>query len=107
MQAMEEKKLQLESDMNLYARDFVKLAESYGAHGIRVTSEEEIAPALKQARANTDALTIIEFLISCGDNSDDNVFNLSNISYFISSFSVVRFINNNVDDSKIKSNCSF
>lgn len=27
MQAMEEKKLQLESDMNLYARDFVKLAE--------------------------------------------------------------------------------
>ena len=47
-----------------YEPDFVKLAESYGAHGIRVTSEEEIAPALKQARANTDALTIIEFLIS-------------------------------------------
>lgn len=47
-----------------YEPDFVKLAESYGAHGIRVTTPEEIAPALAQAKANTDALTIIEFMIA-------------------------------------------
>ena len=47
-----------------YEPDFVKLAESYGAYGIRVTKPEEIAPALAQAKANTDAPTIIEFLIA-------------------------------------------
>ena len=47
-----------------YEPDFVKLAESYGAHGIRVTTEAEIAPALAQAKANTDAPTIIEFMIA-------------------------------------------
>lgn len=47
-----------------YEPDFVKLAESYGAHGIRVTKVSEIAPALAQAKANTDAPTIIEFLIA-------------------------------------------
>ncbi len=47
-----------------YEPDFVKLAESYGAHGIRVTEVSEIAPALAQAKANTDAPTIIEFLIA-------------------------------------------
>ncbi len=47
-----------------YEPDFVKLAESYGAHGIRVTEASEIAPALAQAKANTDAPTIIEFLIA-------------------------------------------
>lgn len=47
-----------------YEPDFVKLAESYGAHGIRVTKEQEIALALAKAKANTDAPTIIEFLIA-------------------------------------------
>ena len=47
-----------------YEPDFVKLAESYGAHGIRVTEASEIAPALAQAKANKDAPTIIEFLIA-------------------------------------------
>ena len=42
----------------------MKLAESYGAHGIRVTEVSEIAPALAQAKANTNAPTIIEFLIA-------------------------------------------
>ena len=47
-----------------YEPDFVKLAESYGAHGIRVTEASEIAHALAQAKANKDAPTIIEFLIA-------------------------------------------
>ena len=42
----------------------MKLAESYGAHGIRVTKPEEIEPALAQAKQYTDAPTIIEFLIA-------------------------------------------
>ena len=54
----------VQSDLLAYEPDFVKLAESYGAHGIRVTKAEEIAPALAQAKANTDALTVIEFLIA-------------------------------------------
>ncbi len=47
-----------------YTPDFIKLAESYGAHGIRVEKEEEIQPALDQARSYQDAPTIIEFMIS-------------------------------------------
>lgn len=47
-----------------YTPDFVKWAESYGAHAIRVTKEEEIAGALAKAKANTDVPTVIEFLIS-------------------------------------------
>lgn len=47
-----------------YVPDFLKYAETYGAHGIRVTSEDEIEPALLQAKKNTDAPTIVEFIIS-------------------------------------------
>ena len=47
-----------------YTPDFVALAESYGAHGIRVECEEDIQAALDTARTYTDAPTIIEFLIS-------------------------------------------
>ena len=47
-----------------YTPDFVKLAESYGAHGIRVEREEDIQKALDEARTYQDAPTIIEFLIS-------------------------------------------
>ena len=32
-----------------YTPDFVKLAESYGAKGIRVTKKEEIRPAFEEA----------------------------------------------------------
>lgn len=46
-----------------YTPDFVKLAESYGAKGIRVFKEEEIAPALEQAKKN-NVTTIIEFMIA-------------------------------------------
>jgi len=47
-----------------YTPDFVKLAESYGAHGLRVTKEEEILPALKAAKEHQNSPTIIEFMIS-------------------------------------------
>lgn len=46
-----------------YTPDFIKLAESYGAKGIRVTKCEEIAPAFEEARKNTKRPTIIEFII--------------------------------------------
>ncbi|MCI7323537.1 MAG: biosynthetic-type acetolactate synthase large subunit [Lachnospiraceae bacterium] len=47
-----------------YTPDFVKLAESYGAYGIRVTSEEEIDAAFAEAKKHTDAPTVIEFMIA-------------------------------------------
>lgn len=47
-----------------YTPDFVKLAESYGAYGMRVFKKEEIAPAFAAARKNTNAPTLIEFIIS-------------------------------------------
>lgn len=46
-----------------YVPDFVKLAESYGAKGIRVTKKEEIAAAFEKAKKNTKTPTIIEFII--------------------------------------------
>lgn len=46
-----------------YTPDFIKLAESYGAKGIRVTKREEIAPAFEEAKKNTKAPTIIEFIL--------------------------------------------
>lgn len=46
-----------------YTPDFVKLAESYGAKGIRVTEESEIAPALTAAKNTTTVPTVIEFII--------------------------------------------
>lgn len=47
-----------------YVPDFMQFAAAYGAHGIRVTKQEEIAAALKEARAYADAPTIIEFIIA-------------------------------------------
>ncbi|MDF2820885.1 MAG: acetolactate synthase, large subunit, biosynthetic type [Clostridiales bacterium] len=46
-----------------YSPDFVKLAESYGAIGIRVTKEDEIMPAFEKASSSTDTPIIIEFII--------------------------------------------
>lgn len=50
-----------------YEPDFMKWAESYGAHAIRVTEESEILPALEAAKKNTDAPTLIEFIIATED----------------------------------------
>ncbi len=46
-----------------YEPDFVKLAESYGACGIRVTKEEEIAPAFEQAKGQ-NVPVLIEFMVA-------------------------------------------
>ena len=46
-----------------YIPDFVKLAESYGIEGIRVTKREDIAAAFVRAKANRKAPTLIEFII--------------------------------------------
>ena len=50
-----------------YTPDFVKLAESYGAKGIRVTKKEEIAAAFEAAKAETKVPTLIEFIIDPED----------------------------------------
>lgn len=46
-----------------YIPDFVKLAEGFGAVGVRVTNENDIENALIMARSNKKCPTIIEFLI--------------------------------------------
>ena len=51
------------SEYPAYTPDFVKLAESYGALGIRVTRKEEIAAAFEAAKKNTCLPTLIEFII--------------------------------------------
>lgn len=47
-----------------YTPDFVKLAESYGAYGIRVENEEDVDAAFAEAKKHKDAPTIIEFMIA-------------------------------------------
>jgi len=44
--------------------DFVKLAEAYGALGIRVTKEEEIDPAIRLALETNDRPVVIDFVVS-------------------------------------------
>lgn len=51
-----------------YTPDFVKLAESYGAKGIRVTREEEIGAALETAKHTAKVPTVIEFIIDREEN---------------------------------------
>ena len=46
-----------------YTPDFIRLAESYGAKGIRVTEKDQIAAAFEEAKKNTKTPTIIEFII--------------------------------------------
>ncbi len=50
-----------------YTPDFIKLAESYGAQGIRVTKTEEIEPAFCEAMKSTKIPTVIEFEIDPED----------------------------------------
>ncbi len=48
-----------------YTPDFIKLAESYGAIGIRVTKLEEMVPAFEAAKKNREKKvpTLIEFML--------------------------------------------
>jgi len=54
-------------EMPEYTPDFVKLAESYGAVGIRVEKKEDIEPAFRAALENKHRPTIIEFMIDPED----------------------------------------
>lgn len=51
-----------------YTPDFIRLAESYGAQGIRVKDIESIEPALQKAKENKKTPTIIEFIIEREEN---------------------------------------
>ncbi|NLT27059.1 MAG: acetolactate synthase large subunit, partial [Microbacteriaceae bacterium] len=44
--------------------DFVKLAEAYGALGIRVETEDEIDAAIELANATNDRPVVIDFVVS-------------------------------------------
>lgn len=50
-----------------YSPDFVRLAESYGAKGIRVFNEAEIKTAFDEAMSNEKGPTIIEFMIEADE----------------------------------------
>ena len=50
-----------------YTPNFIKLAESYGAVGIRVEKKEDIEPAFRAALENKHRPTIIEFMIDPED----------------------------------------
>ena len=45
--------------------DFIKLAEAYGAHGVRVTSLQDLVPALETA-LHAETLTVIDILTPDG-----------------------------------------
>jgi len=47
----------------IYIPDFVKLAEAYGAVGLRVSRMEEVKPALLEAGKTRDRPVLIDFLI--------------------------------------------
>jgi len=49
--------------------DFVKLAEAFGAVGVRVTAKDQVEPALREAIAG-DRLTVIDFKVA----QEENVF---------------------------------
>ncbi len=50
------------SETEITGPDYVKLAEAYGATGIRVTKEEEIEPAIKKA-LETDGPVFVDFIV--------------------------------------------
>jgi len=51
----------------LYNPDFVKLAESYGAAGIRVTKKEEVRPAIEKA-ISIENTVFIDFVVEPEEN---------------------------------------
>jgi acetolactate synthase-1/2/3 large subunit len=44
--------------------DFVKMADAYGALGIRVTSADQVDDAIKLALATNDRPVVIDFIVS-------------------------------------------
>jgi len=56
------------TDIRVGTPDFVKLAEAYGAVGIRVTDPSEVGPAIKKAMALKDRPCLIDFLVARDEN---------------------------------------
>jgi len=50
------------------APDFVKLAEAYGAEGIRIDSPDKVEAAINKALSITDRPIILDFLVDPGEN---------------------------------------
>ena len=50
--------------------DFAKLAEAFGATGIRVEKIEDVRPALEQAKEIEDGPVVIDFIVA----EEENVF---------------------------------
>jgi len=50
--------------------DFVKLAEAYGAKGIRVTKAAQVEPAIKEAFKEKKVPVLIDFIVE----QEENVF---------------------------------
>jgi acetolactate synthase-1/2/3 large subunit len=48
--------------------DFVRVAEAYGARGIRVSKKSEVRPAIDQAMAITDGPVLLDFLVDPEEN---------------------------------------
>jgi acetolactate synthase-1/2/3 large subunit len=48
--------------------DFVKLAEAFGAVGLRATVKDEVVPVIAQALAVTDRPVVIDFVTTLEDN---------------------------------------
>ncbi len=55
------------SHTELFNPDFVKLAEAYGAEGLRVNKQSQLAPALEQAIASSKPV-MIDFVIEREEN---------------------------------------
>jgi acetolactate synthase-1/2/3 large subunit len=51
-----------------FAPDFVKLAEAYGAEGMRIETYEEVAPALQKALSITDRPIVMDFRVTREEN---------------------------------------
>ncbi|NQT22725.1 MAG: biosynthetic-type acetolactate synthase large subunit [Candidatus Omnitrophica bacterium] len=57
------------SKTSCYIPDFVKVAESYGAKGLRVTKKKDVVPAIKKA-LKSDGPFILDFMVE----KEENVF---------------------------------
>ncbi len=47
--------------------DFVKLAQAYGARGMRITEKKDVVPAIKEA-INTDGVVLLDFVVEPEEN---------------------------------------
>ena len=54
------------ADGNYYP-DFLKWAEGYSCKAIRITKEEDVVPALEEAKQNKKGPTVLEFIVSPDD----------------------------------------